>query len=305
MTKQQKKAAFIGSGIIGSGLAVNCMLHGYDTWIQTRRQIELTKQRVNSMLDFLVCEEVVSEKTRAQAIAHAHFTTDIAEACQNAIFIQESGPENLETKKALYQTIEAVCPADALICSSTTQLMPSELQTGAQHPERIMVGHPYNPAFLLPLIELCGGKETSQACLNRAMEFYRSIGKEPLLCRKEISGYIINRASWAVIDECKKCVIDGICSAEDVDKALMYGPGLRMAITGQLLSITLGIGEGGFRKLAEKYSGGTCDPDTVKVADSVDEWMAARPANEGNTIDEINGYLNRMIAAILKLSGKI
>ena len=108
-----------------------------------------------------------------------------------------------------------------------------------------------------------------------------------------------------MIDECKKCVIDGICSAEDVDKALMYGPGLRMAITGQLLSITLGIGEGGFRELAKKYNGGECDPDTAKVADSVDEWMKNRPVEQGNTIEEINHYLNRQLVAILRVMREI
>ncbi len=296
-----EKTAFIGSGLIGSGLAVNSMVAGYETWLQTRRQIDLAKSRVQDMLQFLAEEQVLTAAEAEAAWQRAHFTTSIAEACDSAVFVQESGPEQLNTKRDLYAAIESVCPPDTVICSSTTQLLPSDLQAGALHPERIMVGHPYNPSFLLPLIEVCAGRETTTLALNRALAFYSSIGKQPLVCQKEVPGYIINRASWALIDECKKCVIDGICSAEDVDKALMYGPGLRMAITGQLLSITLGIGEGGFRELAKKYNGGECDPDTAKVADSVDEWMKNRPKEQGNTVDEINRYLNRKILAILRI----
>lgn len=300
-----KKVAFIGTGIIGSGLAVNSIIAGYETYLQTRKQTELTSTRVRNMLNFLTVEGVISEQEAEAAWGRAHITTSIEEACVDAVFIQESGPENLDMKHELYKQIESFCPDDALICSSTTTFMPSELQRGAEHPERIMVGHPYNPSFLLPLIEVCAGEDTSSENVEKAMDFYRKLGKEPLFCRKEVSGFIVNRASWAVIDECKRCVIDGVCTAEEMDKALMYGPGLRMAITGQLLSITLGIGDGGFRKLAEKYDGGECDPDTAKVADSVDQWMAARSQEEGNTIDEINDYLNHQIVAILRIMKKL
>ena len=299
------KVAFIGAGIIGSGLAVNSMLSGYQTYLQTRSKTELMKQRVDEMLRFLVEEAVITEEDAQAALERTVFTTSVEEACKDAGFIQESGPERTELKQALYEQIEAVCPPDAIICSSTTGLMPSELQKFAQHPERIMVGHPYNPAFLLPLVEVCGGEKTTPENIERAMEFYRSIGKEPLLCRKEVYGFIVNRASWAVLNECKKNVFEGVCSAEDMDKALMYGPGLRMAITGQLLTISLGVGEGGLRALAMKYKGGECDEVSAAASDSVDEWMANRSPEEGNTYDEINHYLNQKIVGVLRTMGKL
>ncbi|MDR1797448.1 MAG: 3-hydroxyacyl-CoA dehydrogenase family protein [Clostridiales Family XIII bacterium] len=300
---EKKKVAFIGSGIIGSGLAVNAMLHGYPTTLQTRSQVEKMKNRVAHILELFVDNRVITQDHAGEAAALATYTTSIEEAAAGAFFLQESGPENLETKKELYAEIEKHLPEDAIIASSTTAFMPSDLQKGAKAPGRILVGHPYHPSYLLPLVEICGGEQTSPDAIERAKQFYESIDKVALVSRKEASGYIVNRVNWAALAEARKTVEEGFCTVEEIDKAIMYGPGMRMAITGQLLTISLGI-EGGIRASAAKYGGETSPADEL-IAQGVDEEIANRPAAIGNTVDSVADFRDKTIIEILRLQNML
>ena len=246
------KAVFVGTGMIGAGLAANAMLKGYDTVLYDVVPPEKIRQNISSILDILV---ETGAATRAQADAAldaCQISNDLEQAVAGANFIQECIPERLELKKSTYATIQKVTGPNAIICSSTSKLFPTKLQEGALYPQSILVGHPYNPSYLLPLIELCGGEQTSEEAVQRAKEIYTGMGKVAVVCRKEIYGFIVNRLSWAALDAAKECVRDGVCSVEDMDKAIMFGPGMRMAVTGQLLTISLGV-DGGFRTIAEKY----------------------------------------------------
>lgn len=297
------KVAFVGSGMIGSGIAVNCILNGYEAVLQTRRQVEKTNNRMKSMLRILVDNKVITQAQCDEASKLYSVTTSIEEAVTGAFFIQESGPELLETKRVLFDQIEEFAAPDAIIASSTSKLLCTDMQKGAKHPERFIIGHPYHPAYLLPLIELVAGAETSPEVMAKAKAFYDGIGKETIICKKDISGYIVNRLSWAAAAEAKKTVAQGICSAEEMDKAIMYGPGLRFAITGALLTMTLGT-EGGLRNEAEKYHKAP-DPDIELIASSIDEEMANRPPEQGNDWDSIGEYRDKMIIAFLRAQGKL
>ena len=204
---------------------------------------------------------------------------------KGANFVQECIPERLELKKSTYATIQKVTGPDAIICSSTSKLFPTKLQEGSLYPQSILVGHPYNPAYLLPLIELCGGEQTAPEAIEKAKEIYTGMGKVAVVCKKEIYGFIVNRLSWAALDAAKECVRDGVCSVEDMDKAIMFGPGMRMAVTGQLLTISLGV-EGGFRAIADKY-GEESTPWNEVYAQGVDEEIANRDPSIGNTVDSV------------------
>jgi carnitine 3-dehydrogenase len=300
---EKKKVAFIGSGIIGSGLAVNALMHGYPATLQTRSQTEKMKNRVSRIFDIMVKNGICSREEAAAASARATYTTSVEEAATDAFFVQESGPENSDVKKELYERIESVCGADTIIASSTTALMPSGLQEGAAHPGRILVGHPFHPSYLLPLVEICGGTQTDAASIEGAKAFYESIGKVALICRKEISGYIVNRVNWAAFEEAKKSVIDGVCSVEDMDKAIMFVPGMRMAILGQILTISLGI-EGGFRGGAAKY-GKEPSPDDELLAAGVEKELANRPEALGNTEDAVQEFRDKAIISILRLQNML
>jgi len=213
--------------------------------------------------------------------------------------VQECIPERLELKKSTYATIQKVTGPDAIICSSTSKLFPTKLQEGSLYPQSILVGHPYNPAYLLPLIELCGGEQTAPEAIEKAKEIYTGMGKVAVVCKKEIYGFIVNRLSWAALDAAKECVRDGVCSVEDMDKAIMFGPGMRMAVTGQLLTISLGV-EGGFRAIADKY-GEESTPWNEVYAQGVDEEIANRDPSIGNTVDSVCKFRDYAFAELLKL----
>ncbi len=296
------KVCIAGAGLIGSGLGVNALTHGFPVamWVFADWEIELCKKRVGEMLDTLEKNEAITAQEKADALSRVSYTTDLKEAVTGSGFIIEGGPENTEVKRKFYAQIEEYCEPDVVISSTTTAKLPSQLQEGAKHPERILVGHPYNPAYLLPLVEICGGKQTEEKYIQYAVKFFEEIGKVAPICRKEISGYIVNRVNWAVSDEAQKTVRDGVCTVEDMDKAIIYGPGLRFAITGQLLTLSLGV-EGGFRKMEEKY--GSPIQDAEKIAQGVDDEMAHRDPAIGNDPDSISAYRDSMIIKMLKLHG--
>ena len=297
----KKKIAFVGTGIIGSGLAVNAAMHGHDVYLYYRRNFEKLRKSIRDIFDVFVDGGAC---TAAQADAwfdSLHFTMSIPEAVSGAFLVQESIAENLETKQEMYRTIQEAAGEKTIIASSTTAMMPSALSAGALYPQRIIVAHPYNPSYLLPLVELCGGETADAQAIEEAKSFYESIGKVALVCRKEASGFIVNRVNWAVTKEARQTVENGLCSVEDMDKAIMYGPGMRMAILGQLLTISLGI-PGGFRGRAAKY-GKEPDPNDELIACGIDEAIAARPEETGNTVESICRYRDKMIIEILKLQG--
>ena len=234
-----------------------------------------------------------------QALADCQFSNNLEEAVKGADFVQECIPERLELKKSTYAAIQKVTGPDAVICSSTSKLFPTKLQEDALYPQSILVGHPYNPSYLLPLIELCGGEQTSPEAIQRAKEIYTGMGKVAVVCKKEIYGFIVNRLSWAALEAAKECVRDGVCSVEDMDKAIMFGPGMRMAVTGQLLTISLGV-DGGFRAIAEKY-GEEPTPWNEVYAQGVDEEIANRDPSMGNTVDGVCKFRDHAFAELLKL----
>ena len=245
------KIAFVGTGMIGSGLAVNAALKGLDVVLFDVVDTEVVKGTVRKVLDILIEAGAIDEARAESTIASMGFTQDLAEAVKGADFVQECVPEKIELKHSTYRQIQEICGQDVIIASSTSGMFPSKLSEGAIYPEKIIVGHPYNPSYLLPLIEICG-PHAAQETLDKACEVYKAMGKEPVICKKEVTGFIVNSLSWGVMDDGIQKVLDGVCEVEDVDKAIMYGPGMRMAITGQLLTMSMGV-KGGFRVMAEKY----------------------------------------------------
>ncbi len=296
------KIAFVGTGMIGSGLAVNAALNGQEVALYDVADPAVVQKTVRQILDILM-EAGATDAARAEAALTAMtFTQDLAQAVTGARFVQECVPERLELKQSTYRSIQELVGKAAVIASSTSGMFPSDLSRGAIYPENIIVGHPYNPSYLLPLIEVCG-PHASQETIDTAMEVYKAMGKEPVLCRKEVHGFIVNKLSWAVMDGAIQAVANGECSVEDIDKAIMFGPGMRMAVTGQLLTMSLGV-PGGFRMMGKKY--GNEDGDTEKertinlIADGVDQEIANRPENFGNTVDSVVKFRDRAFADILK-----
>ena len=293
------KAVFVGTGMIGAGLAANAMLNGYETVLYDVVPQEKMRENISHILDILVEAGAATKAQADQALADCQFSNNLEEAVKGADFVQERIPERLELNKSTYAAMQKVTGPNAVICSSTSKLFPTKLQEDALYPQSILVGHPYNPSYLLPLIELCGGEQTSPEAIQRAKEIYTGMGKVAVVCKKEIYGFIVNRLSWAALEAAKECVRDGVCSVEDMDKAIMFGPGMRMAVTGQLLTISLGV-DGGFRAIAEKY-GEEPTPWNEVYAQGVDEEIANRDPSMGNTVDGVCKFRDHAFAELLKL----
>lgn len=297
------KTVFCGTGMIGAGLAANAILNDLDVTLYDVISEEQIHDNIKKIFDILVEADAIDQKTADEKLANAKYSTDLASAVQGADFVQECIPERLDLKQSTYKTIQEAAGKDVIICSSTSAMFPSKLSEGALYPEQILVGHPYNPSYLLPLIEICGGPTGSQAAIDKAIEIYKAMGKVPIVCKKEINGFIVNRLSWGALDAAKESVTEGVCSVEDMDKAIIYGPGMRMAVTGQILTISLGI-QGGFAEGAKKY-GKEPDPADLILAKGVDEEIANRPAETGNTVESVIEWRDKQFAKILKMYGML
>lgn len=181
------------------------------------------------------------------------FTADLREVADAAWFVQESAPEDPELKRGVLAAIDRVADPDTILASSTSGIRPSVLQQGMIHAERIVVGHPFNPVYLLPLVEVVGGQETSEETLARVIEVYRDLDMYPLHVRNEIDGFLSDRLQEAMWREILHIVNDGIATTGELDDAITYGPGLRWAAMGTNLTFHLAGGDAGMRHMLAQF----------------------------------------------------
>src|SRR6185369_11929885 len=175
------------------------------------------------------------------------FTTNMKEALSQADFVQENGPERVDFKIKLFADMDDATPVDSIIASSSSGITPSVMQSKCQHPERVLVGHPFNPPHIVPLVEVVGGTKTSPDAIKQAMAFYTSIGKKPVYLKKELPGHVGNRLQAALYREIMSLIQQDVLSVEDADVAVSYGPGLRWGVMGPSLQWHLGGGAGGIK----------------------------------------------------------
>lgn len=183
------------------------------------------------------------------------FSADLTDALAGADFIQENGPEREDLKVALFAKLDALVPADVIIASSTSGLTMSVLQAQCRHPERCVIGHPFNPPHLIPLVEVVGGKATSPETVIRARDFYTRMGKKAIVLHREVPGHAANRLQAALWREVVHLVDEGVLSVADADDAVSYGPGLRWGLMGPNLIFHLGGGQGGMEHFLAHLSG--------------------------------------------------
>jgi 3-hydroxyacyl-CoA dehydrogenase len=184
------------------------------------------------------------------------FTAALPQAIVDADLVQENGPERIDFKQKLYRQLDELLPPDVIIASSSSGLKISEIQSGAvSHPERCVIAHPFNPPHLIPLVEIVGGAKTSEATIQRAAEFYTSIGQRTVRLNKEMPGHVANRLQAALAREVYHLVADGVVSAADVDTALCWGPGLRWGVMGNMMLNHLGGGPGGIEHFFQQFTG--------------------------------------------------
>src|ERR1700755_2131133 len=179
------------------------------------------------------------------------FTTDMKEALSKADFVQENGPERPDFKMKLFAEMDAAAPVDSIIASSSSGITPSVMQSKAKRPERILVGHPFNPPHIIPLVEVVGGTKTSPEAIQQAISFYASIGKKPIHLHKELPGHVGNLLQGALHKEIMDPIEEGVVSVSDADDAVSDGSGWRWAVMGPSLQWHLGGGPGGINRFME------------------------------------------------------
>lgn len=241
--------AIVGCGVIGAGWATHFLARGLRVVATDPGDGAEARLRSAVERDWPIVERLGLGDGASPA--NLAFTTDVGEAVRDAAFIQESSPERLDLKRRLVAAIEAAAPVDALIASSASGLSVSEIQADAVHPQRIVLGHPFNPPHLIPLVEVGGGRLTAVAAVDRAMGFYAAAGKKPIRLRQEVKGHVANRLQVALWREAISLVQRGVASVEDIDTAIAHGPGLRWALLGPFLNLHASGGPGGIRHLLE------------------------------------------------------
>ncbi len=245
------RVAVIGGGIIGSGWAARFILNGINV-----KLYDPSMAAVNHCHTVLANAERAYRKlfpSRLPPAGRLEFADSLADAVENVRLIQENTPENPQLKQSVLAEIDRHAPHDALICSSTSGLLPSRLQTHLRHPQRFMVGHPFNPVYLLPLVEICGGSKTTPEKIQQAIAFYRTIGMKPLRVKKEIDGFIADRLLEALWRESLWLVHDNIANVSEVDDAIRYGAGLRWALMGSFQTYRIAGGMAGMRHFMEQF----------------------------------------------------
>ncbi len=247
------QVAVLGAGVIGSSWAALMLAAGhrvavYDPDARAERDV---RQYVENAWPTLRALGAV----RPSAPAELRFCSDAAAAVREAAFVQESVPERIAVKHALYAQIEPALEPRAIVASSASGLPLRELQAGWRNPARLVLGHPFNPPHLIPLVEVMGNERTQPGVAEAAEEFYRSLGKVTIRVRREVPGHVANRLQAALWREAIHLMNIGAATVEDIDTAVWAGPGLRWAAMGPSLLFHLGAGPGGLAEFCERYSG--------------------------------------------------
>ena len=244
------RVAVVGTGVIGASWVAQFLAAGLDV-IATDPQPGAAERLRAAVAEHWPVLERIGLAAGA-SIDRVTFEDDASSAVEHADFVQENGPEREDVKAALFEILDDAARPDAVIASSSSGLPPSTIQAACRlHPERVLVGHPFNPPHLVPLVEVVGGIATTEAAIETAMAFYSGIGKRPVRVRKELPGHITNRLQAALWREAYWLVDQGAATVADIDTAISSGPGLRWALLGSFVTQALSGGEGGLAHVLE------------------------------------------------------
>jgi carnitine 3-dehydrogenase len=255
--REIKWVACVGVGLIGQGWATVFSAKGCTVVLQdlTQGVLDNALKRIEQNLEFLEAHHLLKKGEAAEAKGRIQSTTRLDKAVEQVDYVQESAPDRYEIKRPLFDAMDRAATADAILASSSSGLLMTEIQKGTDRPERCVMAHPMLPVHLLPTVEVVGGEKTSPDTAVAVCEFLKKMGKAPVLLKKEVSGYIVNRLQAALLREAIDLVNKGVASAEDVDKAFCMGIGLRDPVIGPLMRAHLaGDGIGRFLEhYAESY----------------------------------------------------
>jgi carnitine 3-dehydrogenase len=264
----------VGTGVIGAGWVARCLAHGLDVvaWDPAANAEAQLRAKVENAWPALQRTGL----TAGADAARLRFVADVEAAVRDADFIQESAPEVEDLKRTLLARVDAAARPDVVIASSSSGLLPTRFSVECRHPERVLVGHPFNPVYLLPLVEVVGGEATGDAAKDLAVAFYRRIGMRPLRVRTDIPGYIADRLLEALWREILHMVAEGVATTAELDDAIRFGPGLRWSFMGTCQIYHLAGGEAGMRHMLEQFGPALKLPWTKLVAPELTDELIDR-----------------------------
>src|SRR3984885_7549764 len=306
LNKPVRRIAIVGTGVIGASWAAEFLAHGFD--VVATDPAPNAEQNLRKYIDAAWPALTAKGLEKNASKERLTFSLDLKEAVSSADLVQENGPERPDFKIKLFAEIDAATPTDSIIASSSSGITMSVTQSACAHPERCVIGHPFNPPHMVPLVEEVGGAKTSPDAIRRPIDFYASIGKKPIQLRKEVVGHVANRLQAAVYREIVNLIHLGVVDVADADTAVCWGPGLRWGVMGPSMLFHLGGGDGGIKHFMEHLSGPVAT--WWKDLGSFTDWPEGskqtivdgvlKEAN-GRSVDELAEMRDELLLELVKL----
>ena len=246
-----KNVAVIGTGVIGTGWVIRCLAHGkkvdaYDINLKHKNNLIKEIKRTWPFVKKMFSKKKIN-------FNNLYFHTNLNEALKNAEFIFECAPENYNVKTKLMNKIGLYSKRNSIISSSSSGLLPSKIYSKCKYPERGLIGHPFNPVYLLPGVEIVPGKKTKKLFLNKAKKFYETISMKPIMVKKELPGYLADRLQEALWREGLHIINENFATTKELDRAIEDGPGLRYSLMGTFLTFHLAGGNQGMKHMLRQF----------------------------------------------------
>src|SRR6201990_1432271 len=303
--KPIKRLAIVGTGVIGASWAAEYLARGFD--VVATDPGPNAEANLRKYVDEAWKDLTNIGLSKGASRDRLTFTKDSKEALSKADLVQENGPERPDFKMKLYAEMDEVTPVDSLLASSSSGITPSVIQSKCKHPERVVIGHPFNPPHIIPLVEVVGGTKTSPDAVQQAMAFYASIGKKPIHLNKDLPGRVANRLQAALYREMLYLIEQGVLSVEDTDAAVCYGPGLRWGVMGQSLQWHVGGGAGRIHRildhLMDPLQGMMKALGTPNITPELKQTVMDGVTREaaGRSVDQLAHDENNVLIGLLKL----
>lgn len=309
---EKARVAVIGTGTIGASWTELFLAAGHEVAASDPAEGAEDRLRAQVAANWGDLETLgVASGSSDNALMSLTFHDDPAAAAEGAMVVQENAPERIEVKRKLLAQLETALAPDALILSSTSGLKPTDMQRDMAYPERLVVGHPFNPPHLIPLVEIVGGARTSEQAIAEAVRFYEGVGKQPIRLNREITGHVANRLQAALWREAVYLAREGVASVADIDRAMTGALGIRWALMGPHLTFHLGGGPGGMESFVRNLGpaveswwadlgDATLDDETRRV---LVDGMAEE--TEGRDVEELAPARNAALLRILALDRRV
>jgi 3-hydroxyacyl-CoA dehydrogenase len=306
--KPIRRIAIVGAGVIGASWAAQYLARGFD--VVATDPAPNAEANLREYVDEAWEQLTEVGLSPGAARDRLSFTSNMKDALSKADFVQENGPERPDFKIKLFAEMDDATPPDSIIASSSSGITPSVMQSECKRPERVLVGHPFNPPHIIPLVEVVGGSKTSPEAIKQAMAFYASIGKKPILLRKEVPGHVANRLQSALYREVMYLIQQGVVSVADADDAVSWGPGLRWGVMGPSLQWHLGGGADGIKHFMEHLMDPMAGMFKVlgnpEITPDLKRTIAEGVLQEagGRSVEQLAKEENEMLIGLLRLRAK-